>query len=448
MFGEPTLAPGNNSFKKDPKYELWRYKVFGITWLAYAGFYLTRASFSIAKIGITEDPNLNLSIEQIGIIDGLYLIGYAVGMFVWGILGDKLGTRKIVLGGLTTSILAGFAMGVSSVMLAFGVFSLIQGLSQSTGWAPLSKNISSWFSLKERGVVMGWWATNYTIGGLIGAPLAGLAAALFLDWRYAFFIPALVLLIVLILFYFIQKNKPKDVGLPTIEEYHNEAVPKILNENGDEEASEGSWKLIFGVIKNPMVLLLGTIYFFLKPTRYAILFWGPLYISESLGKGVAESAFINGAFFLAGPLSVLAGGYASDKLFQSRRMPYGAISMMLLAILLFFFDDIAVSFNSSMVSAGLLFMLGFFLYGPDSLVSATAAIDFGPSKGASTASGIINGMGSVGAIIGGTLPGFFKDTWGWGGVFLMMAIFVFIAGLLMFSKWNALPKNVDSNKNL
>ncbi len=443
MLGEPTLIPGNNSFKKDPKYELWRYKIFGITWLAYAGFYLTRASFSIAKIGITGDPDIDLSIEQIGMIDGLYLIGYAVGMFVWGILGDKFGTRKIVLGGLTASIVAGFAMGVSSVMLAFGVFSLIQGLSQSTGWAPLTKNVSSWFSLKERGVVMGWWATNYTIGGLVGAPIAGFAAAYFLDWRYAFFIPALILLIVLILFYFIQKNKPKDVGLPSIEEYHNEPVSKVLDENGDEKVSEGSWKLIVGVIKNPMVLLLGSMYFFLKPTRYAILFWGPLYISESLGKGAAESAVINGAFFLAGPLSVLAGGYASDKLFQSRRMPYSAISMILLAILLFFFDDIAGAYHSSMVSAGLLFMLGFFLYGPDSLVSATAAVDFGTSKGASTASGIINGMGSVGAIIGGTIPGFFKETWGWNGVFMMLAISILIASMLMISKWNALPKSVD-----
>ena len=353
---------------------------------------------------------------------GLYLIAYAVGQFVWGILGDKVGTRKIVLGGLTASIIAGFAMGVSSIMLAFGVFSLVQGLSQSTGWAPLAKNITNWFSLHERGVVMGWWATNYTIGGLVGAPLAGLAVAYFSDdWRFAFFVPAVVLLGVFVLFYFIQKNKPADVGLPTIEEYHNELVTKIFDENGDEKDVEGSWEMIFGVIKNPMVILLGAMYFFLKPTRYAILFWGPLYISESLGTGVAESAFVNGAFFLAGPLSVLAGGYASDKLFQSRRMPYSAISMICLAVLLFFFNDIADAYSSSMVSAGLLFLLGFFLYGPDSLVSATAAVDFGTSKGASTASGVINGMGSIGAVIGGTVPGFFKETWGWDGVFLLMA---------------------------
>ncbi len=434
------------SFKKNPKYELARYKAFGISWLAYAGFYLTRASFSVAKIGIADDPNVAITIEQMGMIDGIYLIGYAIGQFVWGILGDKLGTKKIVLGGLTSSIIAGFAMGVSSVMLAFGVFALIQGLSQSTGWAPLAKNITQWFSLKERGVVMGWWATNYTIGGLVGAPIAGLAAAYFLDWRYAFFIPALILLGVLILFYIFQKNKPEDVGLPPIEEYHKEkdSVEEIekVEVSDSQSPEEGSWQMTLTVIKNPMVLLLGAMYFFLKPTRYAILFWGPLFISDTLGTGMVESAFVNGAFFLAGPLSVLAGGYASDKLFGSRRMPYSAVSMMLLAVLLFFFNDLA-SMQNMTVSAGILFLAGFLIYGPDSLVSATAAVDFGTSKGASTASGVINGLGSIGAIVGGTIPGFFKETWGWDGVFILMSVSVFIAGVLMISKWNALPDNVD-----
>ena len=434
-------------FKKNPKYEFWRKRIFGITWLAYVGFYLTRASFSVAKIGILEDPNLSLTTENMGVIDGLYLTAYAVGQFVWGMLGDKVGTRKIVLLGLSMSIIAGFAMGVSSMMLAFGVFALLQGLSQSTGWAPLTKNITNWFSLKERGVVMGWWATNYTIGGLIGAPLAGLAAAYFLDWRYAFFIPAIVLAVILILFFILQKNKPEDIGLPTIEEYHNEEPPSKEAKNDEivSEPEEGSWKSIIGVIKNPMVLLLGTVYFFLKPTRYAILFWGPLYISESLGTGMAESAFVNSAFFLAGPLSVLAAGYASDKIFQSRRMPYSVISLFALAILLFFFNDLA-SVHSSLVSAGLLFLVGFLIYGPDSLVSATAAIDFGTRKGASTAAGIINGMGSVGAIAGGTIPGFFKDSWGWDGVFMFLSASVLVASLLMIPKWNALPGKIKKDK--
>ncbi len=426
--------------RKDPRYEYWRWRVFGITWLAYAGFYLTRASFAVAKIGIAGDSSVSMTSEQMGLIDGLYLAAYAVGQFVWGAMGDRLGTRRIVLFGLAGSIAAGFAMGVSSIVLAFGVFAVLQGLSQSTGWAPLAKNVTNWFSLRERGVVMGWWATNYTIGGLIAAPFAGLMAVYFGGWRFAFFMPALVLGGVWILFFFFQRNRPQDLGLPPIEVYHGGSVDDLAeSEDVEETGEEGSWKAIFKVATNPMVVLLGAVYFFLKPTRYAILFWGPIYISETLGTGMAESALVSVSFFLAGPLSVLAAGYASDKLFQSRRMPYAVISMLLLAVVLFFFNDVA-AVESKWVTAGLLFLVGFLIFGPDSLVSATAAVDFGTRKGASTASGMINGMGSIGAVAGGTIPGFFKDTWGWDGVFIFMAISVLLAGLLMIPKWNALPK--------
>ncbi len=433
------MSTVKDDFKKDKRYEFWRWRVFGITWLAYAGFYLTRASFSVAKIGIGNDPNVSMSSEEMGLIDGLYLVAYAAGQFIWGALGDKVGTRRIVLLGLLGSITAGLAMGVSSIVLAFGVFALLQGLSQSTGWAPLTKNITNWFSLRERGVVMGWWATNYTIGGLVAAPFAGLMAVYFGGWRYAFFLPALMLAVVLVLFYLLQKNRPQDLGLPTIEAYHREPGFDLKDEEKvGGKVAEGSWQSILEVIKNPMVILLGAVYFFLKPTRYAVLFWGPFYISETLGTGMAESALISVSFFLAGPFSVLAAGYASDKLFQSRRMPYAIISLLLLSLLLFFFNDLA-AVESKSVTAGLLFLVGFLIFGPDSLVSATAAVDFGTRKGASTASGMINGMGSIGAIAGGTIPGFFKDSWGWDGVFIFLAVSVLFAGLLMIRKWNALP---------
>jgi OPA family sugar phosphate sensor protein UhpC-like MFS transporter len=424
------------SFEKNPKYEFWRWRIFGITWLAYVGFYLTRASFSVAKIGLSTDPDIMMSPEQMGLIDGLYLTAYALGMFMWGILGDKKGPRIVVLTGLFGSIGAGLVMGVSSLVLAFGVFSFVQGLSQSTGWAPLSKNISNWFSLRERGVIMGWWATNYTIGGLIGAPLAGYMADYFNDWRYAFIMPAVVLLFIAIMFIILQKNRPEDVDFPSIEDYHGE--PKSTLVGGDAEPEEGSWKATLLVIKSPMVALLSAVYFFLKPTRYAILFWGPLYINETLNTQMGESALISSSFFIAGPISVLLAGYASDKLFQSRRIPYCVLAMFPMAIILFFFNDIAV-FHNKLIIAALLFMIGIFLFGPDSLISATAALDFGTSKGASTASGIINGAGSVGAIVGGTIPGFLKESWGWGGVFTFLSLMVLMAGIVMIPKWNALP---------
>src|SRR5439155_22657135 len=88
---------------KDSTYERWRWQIFGVTWLAYVGFYLTRKSFAVAKIGIQKDPAIHMSDSQMAWIDMFNLGAYAVGQFLFGMAGDRLGPRRIVLAGMVGS---------------------------------------------------------------------------------------------------------------------------------------------------------------------------------------------------------------------------------------------------------------------------------------------------------------------------------------------------------
>jgi len=425
------------SAARNQRYELWRWRIFAITWLAYAGFYLTRRSFDIAKIGMQEDPDILLSTAQLSTLDSVYLTSYAVGQFVWGISGDRFGARKVVLVGMVCSVLVAVTMGFSSGLAAFGVCMLIQGLCQATGWSPLAKNIGSWFSRSERGRVMGWWCTHYAVGGAVAALLAGGLAEIFGSWRYAFFGGAGGLVVVGVLFWWFQRNRPEDVGLPSVEEYKGEPEEEQAESEGDEPR-QGAWQNVTLVLRNPMVLTLCGVYFFLKPIRYAILRWIPSFIDQSFGTGLGETALISISFELAGPLGVLAAGYLSDKVFGARRMPISAIFLLVLAVLLFVIHPLA-GLQSKTLMAAMLFACGFLLFGPDSLVSGTAAIDFGTKRAAATAAGFINGAGSVGAILGGSLPGLVAERWGWGVLFTALGLSVLMAAALLLPHWNALP---------
>jgi sugar phosphate permease len=142
-------------------------------------------------------------------------------------------------------------------------------------------------------------------------------------------------------------------------------------------------------------------------------------------------------FDIAGPVSVILGGYLSDKVFGTRRIPLCVIALVLVSGVTFFFDDLP----ATRLALGLgFFAIGFLLYIPDSLVSAAAAVDFGTRAGASTASGIINGCGSVGAIIGGTMPGWIGGGNPWGTIFPILAGALLLAGILLLPRWNALPR--------
>jgi len=428
-----------------PRYERLRWQVFAVTWLAYAGFYLTRKSFSIAKVELAKPDVMGLSLGDMAWIDGAYLTAYAVGQFTWGMAGDRFGTRRVILIGMMASILVGVAMGVSTFVLVLAVLFGVQGLCQATGWAPLTKCIANFFSQHERGRVMGLWCTNYAIGGLLASWLAGWAAVEY-GWRAAFFVPAGVLFVIWLLFLMFQKNRPEDAGLPSIEAYHHEKEA-VLDDNdndamaGVEEPADGSWHVIRQVLSDRMILLLGAVYFFLKPTRYLVLFSAPLYLSQRLGTDALDSGVLGSMFELAGPAGVLIGGWASDKVFKSRRVPMCVMALAALAVLLFFFDDIPAT--RTYLGLGL-FGVGFLLFIPDSLVSGTAAIDFGTKQGASTAAGFINGCGSIGAIAGGTLPGWIgglvgQGTYIWDDVFFWLSVTIAIAAVLLLPQWNRLP---------
>ena len=202
-----------NEIEADVKssYRAWRLRIFAITWMSYAGFYLTRKAFSVAKIKLAEPDVMGATKEQLAMIDGAYLTAYALGQFVWGMSGDRFGTRRVILFGMFASVATAVAMGASNTIILLGVLFCVQGMCQSTGWAPLNKNVSAFYSRGERGRMLGLWYTNYTAGGFLAALLAGWAGDTF-GFRYAFYLPAAVLLVVWILFFFLQRNRPEDVG--------------------------------------------------------------------------------------------------------------------------------------------------------------------------------------------------------------------------------------------
>ena len=302
---------------------------------------------------------------------------------------------------MLASVITAVAMGLSNTVLWMGALFALQGLCQSTGWAPLAKNVGEFFSQRERGSIMGFWCTNYALGGFIASVLAGYAAQKF-GWRYAFFVPAGVLLAIWLLFLLFQRNRPEDVGLPPIEEYHAESEAVLDPKETPALEPEGSWKVVAEVLRNKMVWLLAIVYFLVKPTRYLLLYWSPVYVNELLGTGTASSGFLGSMFDLAGPVGTLAGGFISDRLFKSKRIPICVIALFCLAVFMAAFRYLPPTRLA--IGSGM-FLIGFLIYIPDSLIAGAASIDFGTKKGASTASGLVNGLGSLGQIVGVTLPG-------------------------------------------
>ena len=416
----------------------WRVQIFAITWLAYAAFYFTRKAFSVAKLGIAEDPTFMLDKMAMANLDAIYLAAYAVGQFTWGILADRFGPRVVVLGGLLISAAAALVMGSFATLPIFATCMLIQGLAQSTGWSGLCKNIGSFFPAEQRGRVLGLWSSCYAFGGLVASPFAGWwAYTLIGTWHAAFISSAAVVGLVAVLFFIFQRNKPEDVGLPAVE-----PEPELTAEEAHAQSKISVLEPLKEILRNRTVLMLGLAYFLLKPARYAILLWGPVIVFEQMPTvGKVGAAIIPTAFELAGLLGPILLGLASDKLFGARRMPACVISLLALTVSLALFMG-ALHTGSVMLVVALLFVMGLTLYGPDSMISGAAAIDFGTAKAGATAAGFVNGCGSVGAILGGLLPGYFDSV----TVFIVFAGCALFSALVLIPHWNSRPAGLRADK--
>jgi OPA family glycerol-3-phosphate transporter-like MFS transporter len=454
----------------NPRYERWRWQTFGITWLIYASYYLTRQSFSVAKVAIDSDSQVAINREQFGLVDSAFLTTYMLGQFVFGPLGDRFGPRRILLFGMALSIVAATASGLATTLSVFVALAVLQGVAQSTGWSNTTKTMSSWFSLRERGRVIGWWCTHYTVGAAIALPFSGwlmeayghrpateqLAAPftsfgmsallapgiafasdpLIPFWPAAFWGPAAALSVVLVLTWLLLRNRPEDVGLPPVEQYHGE--PESLIDEGERSrpAPEGSWKLIGEVLSTPSIWLLASAYFSIKLTRYAFIFWGPKYVAESLGSGAYHSALTAAAMPIGGLVGIIGIGYVSDNMFQARRAPATVLSLLATAgVMLVGLTAI----QSIWLMAVFFFLVGVFLLGPDSMISATAAMDFGTKRGAGTATGFVNGVGSLGGILGGYLPGVLTTGSDWSKIFYVFLLGLVVSAVLLLPLWRTKP---------
>ena len=162
-------------------------------------------------------------------------------------------------------------------------------------------------------------------------------------------------------------------------------------------------------------------------------------ILDAFPKEISDRQFFmdNWGFLLC-VFGIIGGfsGMLSDKFFQSRRGPPVAICcgiMLLLTIVMAVF-----LFSSTVIVGSACVLITAAAIGVHSLMSGTAAADFGGRKATATCSGIVDGFvylgGGLQSYCVGHLAG---HNWLWWPLFLMP--FTLIGGLIALKIWHELP---------
>ncbi|MBI5500737.1 MAG: MFS transporter [Deltaproteobacteria bacterium] len=420
----------------DPQLRTWQVRIFFSLWTAYAAYYLCRVNFAVAQPEIERE--LGWSSSMIGWIPSIYAAFYALGQFINGQLGERLGARRMMTAALFVAACTNLALSVVSSFPAMLAIWAVNGYAQSAGWSLVVKTISEWTTSRRRGMVIGLISTCYQIGNVVSWLLAGWLCSTGWGWRSAFWVPGLALLPIAAAFVLLVRNRPGDAGFAQV----RDDVAAAGSDAGGRPAAArlGGWEVLRITLANRTLWILGLGYFCMNSVRYFFMNWAVQYMKDFHHRSIKGSAFTAVALPLIGAVGAVSAGWASDAWFGKRRAP-------LCAIMLFGVAGVCVAFvripaGEWVGATAMLGLAGFLIFGPDMLMSGAATIDVSHPQTAAAATGFTMAMGATGAILSGAGVGALKDAAGgeWTAIFYAVAGLSAVSALLMVSIWNARPK--------
>ncbi|WP_216386650.1 MFS transporter [Arcanobacterium phocae] len=421
----PLAIPRLSRQEIDRKYPRYRFQVFMGIFLGYAGFYLIRNNIStIAPLLLREGGEIDK--PAIGIIANAVLISYGLSKFFSAMVSDRSNARYFLPLGLALSAVMNLIVAtVPWVSASIGVFAtvmFINGWFQGMGYPPSGRIVVQWFSTNERGWKGSLWNTSHNLGA--GALPFLVALGLYLtsdNWRAAFWLPAVVALLVAVIAFMLIRDNPTAVGLPPIEEYRND--PPKVTAHVQEGKSISTKDLVFKhVLTNRIIFLLAIGNVFVYALRYGVLNWVTTYLSEVHHMSITNGLISFGAFEIAGFIGTILCGWTSDKIFHGNR----SASILLftvgagLSIAGYWLVPVGTPFAIMVV---LVALIGGFIYGPVGLIGLQA-LDLSPTNIAGTAAGFTGLFGYLlGATLASTGVGYLVHFAGWNVTFIVFLVF-------------------------
>jgi OPA family glycerol-3-phosphate transporter-like MFS transporter len=446
-----------------------------INWLplgmTYAFLCMARYNLIVAKGAL----GTLMSNSDLGIIFGVGTWVYALSFLVNGPLIDKkIGGKNAMLISAIGVSLANVALGLLTwliiarhlkvnLVLSFSLLYAINMYFQSFGSMAIIKVKAYWFHVRERGVFGAIFGTLISVGVYFAfdwgssiidqtkAKSSGLLHALFVSaanpmdatWSI-FYIPAIILLFWLALDWWLIKDIPEEAGFPHLD--------TCDASSGQMQVEFSVGDLLRKIFLSRLMLLIAAVEFTSGIFRYSMTTWYTIF-ARAVPQAGAEYLSQHWGWFTCvfGIVGGFSGGLISDKLFQSRRGPPAAflcgfvlVTATVMSLVLFGWPQIVGWCAVFIVMASI---------GITSLMSGTAATDFGGRKATATSMGIINAFAYVGCglqalCIGVLVPdkaaatlavpvfGFARD-WEWLPVFVIP--FALLGLVIAIKIWHALP---------
>ena len=402
----------------------WKYAMVLITYVACASFHASREAYVAVKGDFQR--RLHFPTQLLGLLDTTFLVCYGVGLLFSGSIGARFGNKTVATVGLagTAAVLAAhgaLSKGWLGVLPESADEAWAQGLSlyvplvalngvvQSLGFPNLVAVTSGWVAPNQRGFVLGLWSTTGAAGDIIGLNVATAVLEGGLEWQTVFFAVSGYLGVMTIVLW----TCVEDRGKMTKETSKTSVVPvvpvdagettKLLSSSPPPAPPRGN--VLSGLAEAwavPGVLDWSLSYFFIKTVTYTILFWMPYYLTLTLdSQATADNLTV--LFDVSMIFGTATLGLVTDRV-GGARSPLFVGSFVVGSLPLLFLPALR---QSTFHYAAAFVTVGLFSGGPAHMYGTAVSVDLGEAAAAagapglvSSLSGLIDGIGTLGAAVG------------------------------------------------
>jgi MFS family permease len=265
-----------------------------------------------------------MSTRTAGLLNSLTLVASAIGGLGFGLIADRVGRKRALMGSILVYSAASAACGFSHSVEQLAVFRFLLGLGMGGEWTAAAALIAETWRAEHRGKALGIMQSAYAIGEAVAAVVVLVVLPHF-GWRAVFFVGVLPALLVLWM--------RRGVAEPSSWKTRRDRDSASGGESSGKTRGE-SWKLLRGpILRNG---ILATAMNACAMFGYWGLFtWIPAYLSLPAAQGGRGLSLVKSTTFF---LVLCAGkwlGYALFGFFADafgRRRPF-FIYLLVAAIL-------------------------------------------------------------------------------------------------------------------
>ena len=415
------ITPAADGARSERALRLRQAIVISLLFGGYASLYFCRADLSVAtpllarelaRQGIPYDAAL----VRIGAITSLGILAYALGKPFIGGLGDYWGGRINFLLGLGGATLFTLLFAVCGALPLFTTAWFLNRLLQSGAWAGLLKVSSRWFDYSSHGAIIGVLSLSYLIGDAGAREWMGRLIAHGYGWRSLFALAAAVSGTMLIANLVLLRESRAATG-------YGDTIANPVNVFAHSKAPPATVRERLGpLLRSPAFLMVCVLSLVCTIVRETFNDWTPVYMRDFVHLSMSDAAGLSAIFPGVGAISVLLTGWLGDRLGANGRPLLLFAGLTATTVTLALLTTIHRGATDAALPIALIGVVAFCLLGPYAYLGGAMALDFGGKAAGAVASGIIDGVGYLGAVSAGIGGAKVAVAFGWRGVFATLAV--------------------------